>query len=127
GDPVDGKLVESFARPGGNFTGMPYLALDLVGKRIELMKEWVPHMRRIAIFARPQHPGEHRRARVRSQAALGFGFGSFRRAGAAVHLWTERARALSLARALCRPHSEGRATGRAAGRGAEQDRTGDQS
>ena len=60
GDPVDGKLVQSFARPGGNFTGMTYLALDLVGKRIELLKEWVPQTRRIAILAHPQHPGEQR-------------------------------------------------------------------
>jgi len=59
GDPVDGKLVQSFARPGGHLTGMSYLAIELVGKRIELLKEWVPQMRRIAILARPQHPGDH--------------------------------------------------------------------
>ena len=59
GDPVDGKLVQSWARPGGNFTGMSYLAIELVGKRIELLKEWLPQTRRIAILARPQHPGEH--------------------------------------------------------------------
>ena len=59
GDPVDGKLVQSWARPGGNFTGMSYLAIELVGKRIELLKEWLPQTRRIAILARPQHPGAH--------------------------------------------------------------------
>jgi len=59
GDPVDGKLVESWARPGTNFTGMSYLAIELVGKRIELLKEWLPQTRRIAILARPQHPGAH--------------------------------------------------------------------
>lgn len=59
GDPVDAGLVQSVARPGGNFTGISYLALDLVGKRIELLKEAVPQVRRIAILARPQHPGEH--------------------------------------------------------------------
>ena len=58
-DPVDGKLVQSWPRPGGNFTGMSYLALELVGKRIELLKEWLPQTRRVAILARPQHPGEH--------------------------------------------------------------------
>lgn len=57
GDPVDAKLVQSWARPGGNFTGMSYLAIELVGKRIELLKEWLPRTRRIAILARPQHPG----------------------------------------------------------------------
>ncbi len=60
GNPVDAKFVESFARPGGNLTGMSYLALDLVGKRIELLKEWVPQVRHVAVLARPQHPGEHR-------------------------------------------------------------------
>jgi putative ABC transport system substrate-binding protein len=59
GDPVDGKLAQSWAKPGGNFTGMSYLALELVGKRIELLKEWLPQTRRIAVLARPQHPGEH--------------------------------------------------------------------
>jgi len=70
GDPVDGKLVQSFARPGGNLTGMSYLALELVGKRIELLKEWLPQTRRIAILARPQHPGEHRE-RDASEQAIG--------------------------------------------------------
>ena len=59
GDPVDGKLVQSWARPGGNFTGMSYLAIELVGKRIELLKEWLPQIRRVAVLARPQHPGDH--------------------------------------------------------------------
>jgi putative ABC transport system substrate-binding protein len=58
GDPVDAKLAESWARPGRNFTGMSYLAVELVGKRIELLKEWLPDTRRIAVLARPQHPGE---------------------------------------------------------------------
>jgi putative tryptophan/tyrosine transport system substrate-binding protein len=38
---------------------MTYLAVELVGKRIELLKEWLPRTRRVAILARPQHPGEH--------------------------------------------------------------------
>jgi putative tryptophan/tyrosine transport system substrate-binding protein len=59
GDPLDVNLVQSWARPGGNFTGMSYLAIELVGKRIELLKEWLPQTRRIAVLARPQHPGEH--------------------------------------------------------------------
>jgi hypothetical protein len=39
---------------------MSYLAFDLVGKRIELLKEWVPQVQHVAVLARPQHPGEHR-------------------------------------------------------------------
>jgi putative ABC transport system substrate-binding protein len=69
GDPVVGKLVRSFARPGGNLTGMTYLALDLVGKRIELLKEMVPHMRRMAVLARPQHPGEQYEREASEDAA----------------------------------------------------------
>jgi putative tryptophan/tyrosine transport system substrate-binding protein len=58
GDPVPVKLIDSYSRPGGNITGISYLALVLVGKRIELLKELVPDARRLAILARPQHPGE---------------------------------------------------------------------
>jgi putative ABC transport system substrate-binding protein len=59
GDPVEIKLVQSWARPGTNYTGMTYLALELVGKRIELLKEWLPQTQRVAVLARPQHPGDH--------------------------------------------------------------------
>jgi putative ABC transport system substrate-binding protein len=69
GDPLDVKLVESWAKPGGNFTGMSHLAIELVGKRVELLKEWLPHTRRIAILARPQHPGEHLERRASEAAA----------------------------------------------------------
>jgi putative tryptophan/tyrosine transport system substrate-binding protein len=69
GDPLDVKLVQSWARPGGNFTGMSYLAIELVGKRIGLLKEWLPHTRRIAVLARPQHPGEHLERKASEEAA----------------------------------------------------------
>jgi putative tryptophan/tyrosine transport system substrate-binding protein len=73
GDPVDGKLVDGLARPGRNFTGMSYLALALVGKRIEFLKEWLPQLRRIAVLAQPQHPGEQleRQASAEAVAKLG--------------------------------------------------------
>ena len=73
GDPVDGKLVESFSRPGGTFTGMSYLALDLVGKRIELLKEWIPQIKRLAVLARPQHPGDPKERQASEAAAAKFG------------------------------------------------------
>lgn len=60
GNPVDAGFVQSFARPGGNFTGISFLSLDLVGKRIELLREIVPQMKRLAVLARPEHAGEHR-------------------------------------------------------------------
>jgi len=73
GDPVDGKLVDGLARPGGNFTGMSYLALALVGKRIEILKEWQPQLRRIAVLAQPQHPGEPRERQASEEAAAKLG------------------------------------------------------
>ena len=75
GNPVDAGLVQSFARPGGNFTGISYLALDLVGKRIEFLKEVVPTVRRIAILARPQHPGEHRERLASEEVGRKLGIG----------------------------------------------------
>ena len=58
GDPVEAKFVVSFARPGGTRTGMTWLALELVGKRIELLKEIAPGLKRVAIIANPEHPGD---------------------------------------------------------------------
>lgn len=58
GDPVYGGLVDSLARPGGQFTGITFLAYDLVAKRIELLKEVLPALRHIAVIASPEHVGE---------------------------------------------------------------------
>jgi putative tryptophan/tyrosine transport system substrate-binding protein len=49
-DPVGGGLVASLARPGGNVTGLSIQAADLAGKRIELLREVVPRLRRLAIM-----------------------------------------------------------------------------
>ena len=53
GDPVGTGLVASLARPGGNVTGLSVLAIDLPGKRIELLREVVPGLRRLAIMGNP--------------------------------------------------------------------------
>ena len=50
-DPVEAKLIESYARPGGNVTGISLFTLALVGKRMELTKEILPSMTRIAVPA----------------------------------------------------------------------------
>jgi putative ABC transport system substrate-binding protein len=60
GDPVDAGLIDSLARPGENMTGMTFLAFELVGKRLELLKEAVPKISRVAVLAYPGHPGEER-------------------------------------------------------------------
>ena len=49
-DPVDAGLVASLAHPGGNVTGMSYLASDLVGKRLQLLRELVPGMTRVGVL-----------------------------------------------------------------------------
>jgi putative ABC transport system substrate-binding protein len=50
-DPVGGGLVESLARPGGNVTGVSDQAADLAGKRVELLREVIPRLRRLAVLA----------------------------------------------------------------------------
>lgn len=57
-DVVIGKVVESWARPGVNRTGISYFSLDLIPKRIELMKEVMPDMKRVAFVGWAQHSGE---------------------------------------------------------------------
>ena len=54
GDPVASGLVESLARPGGNVTGLSQIARELVGKRLELLKEIVPRLSRVAVLWDPQ-------------------------------------------------------------------------
>ena len=56
GDPVAYGLVDSLARPGGNVTGLTILALDLSGKRLELLKEAFPRISRVAVLYDPQLP-----------------------------------------------------------------------
>ena len=56
GDPVGTGLVNSLARPGGNATGLSIQATDLAGKRLELLHEVVPGLRRLAIMANPGAP-----------------------------------------------------------------------
>src|SRR5262249_4010674 len=49
GNPVQGRLVASFARPGGNVTGFTISGPELEGKRVQLLKEVVPAMSRVAV------------------------------------------------------------------------------
>jgi len=52
-DPVEGGLVKSLASPGGNVTGITNLSREPGGKRLELLKEAVPKLARVAVFFDP--------------------------------------------------------------------------
>jgi putative ABC transport system substrate-binding protein len=62
-DPIEAGLVESLARPGGNVTGITDLPRELAGKRLELFKEAVPKLARVAILYDPVIPGTAREAK----------------------------------------------------------------
>ena len=68
GDPVAAGLAESLARPNASMTGLTYLALELNGKRLELLHEIAPNVRRVALLANPEYPGESGE-RANSEAA----------------------------------------------------------
>jgi ABC-type uncharacterized transport system substrate-binding protein len=59
-DPVEAGFVESLARPGGNVTGLTNLTRELGGKRLELLKEAVPKLARVAFLYESANPGSLR-------------------------------------------------------------------
>jgi putative tryptophan/tyrosine transport system substrate-binding protein len=56
-DPVGSGLVSSLARPGGNVTGLSTQQAELAGKRIQVLREVIPHLRRLAIMSNAGNPG----------------------------------------------------------------------
>ena len=50
GDPIGAGLVDSLARPGGNITGVTLVSTELIGKRLELLKETIPTLSRVAVM-----------------------------------------------------------------------------
>ena len=72
-DPVEGGLVTSLARPGGNLTGVTAAGQDLSAKRLELLKEAVPGVTRVAVLSNPTSPytGPFLKERERTARALG--------------------------------------------------------
>ena len=83
-DPVEAGLVESLARPGGNVTGLTTLVTDLGGKRLELLKEAVPKLARVAALYNPATPGGVRELKEVLPAAA-------RALGLTVRSWEVRA------------------------------------
>ena len=72
-DPVEAGLVESLARPGGNVTGLALLTGELGGKRMELLKEAVPKLARVAFLYDPTAPGSVREVKEVPVAARALG------------------------------------------------------
>jgi ABC-type uncharacterized transport system substrate-binding protein len=72
-DPVGNGFVASLARPGGNITGLATLAPELSGKQLELLKETVPKLSRVAVFGTSTNPGNAQNLREADVAAKAFG------------------------------------------------------
>jgi len=73
GDPVEAKLVTSLPRPGANLTGITFLAYELVHKRLELLKDALPGLTRVAVLANVMHAGEQTELRESQAAARRLG------------------------------------------------------
>jgi putative tryptophan/tyrosine transport system substrate-binding protein len=72
-DPVENGFVASLARPGGNITGLATLAPELSGKQLELLKEIVPRLSRVAVLGNSTRPGNVQSLRETELAAGAFG------------------------------------------------------
>jgi putative ABC transport system substrate-binding protein len=73
GDPVGTGLVASLARPGGNATGLSLLATELSGKRLEMLREIVPNVSRVAMLWNDTNPSMVLRANETQDAAAKLG------------------------------------------------------
>src|SRR5262249_15456059 len=69
GDPVARRLASSMAHPGGNVTGVTALVEELSGKRIELLKEAVPSLTRVAFLSDPEFPDNQPSVRALAEGA----------------------------------------------------------
>ena len=72
-DPLGAGFVASLARPGGNVTGLANLTAELSGKQLELLKEILPKLSRLAVFSDTTEPGNPRSLKETEVAARGFG------------------------------------------------------
>jgi ABC-type uncharacterized transport system substrate-binding protein len=72
-DPVDSGLVSTLSRPGGNITGVSLMSVDLVPKRVQLLKELVPRLSRFAVLGHPAHPSYTAQVRAAEAAAKALG------------------------------------------------------
>ena len=72
-DPVEIGLVPSLAHPGGNITGLAATSPELAGKRLELLRELVPPLRRVAVLSHPATPSHLKQVQGAEEAARALG------------------------------------------------------
>jgi putative ABC transport system substrate-binding protein len=72
-DPLGSKLVDSFSRPGGNVTGLSTYSSDVVGRRLQLLKEIVPGLSHIAQLVNPNSPASRLHIELTRAAAAELG------------------------------------------------------
>ena len=72
-DPVGSGMIASLARPGGNITGLSTLAPEISGKQLEILKEVVPKLSRVAVFGNNEEPGNAQNLKEVERAAKAFG------------------------------------------------------
>jgi putative ABC transport system substrate-binding protein len=72
-DPIATGLADSLARPGGNVTGFALIEADLMGKRLELLREIVPGLSRVAVLSQSINPGNAEYVRQAELAARALG------------------------------------------------------
>src|SRR5256885_13386130 len=72
-DPVASGLVTSLARPGGNITGQSMMSPDLAEKQLEILKEVVPKISRVAVLHNPANPGNTPQVRHAQDASQALG------------------------------------------------------
>ena len=78
GDPVASGLAKNYARPGGNVTGIATLSIDIIGKVLDLLKETLPRVRRVAALFNPESPTEVRSFEQAGRDAQRLGLDLFR-------------------------------------------------
>ena len=72
-DPIASGLVDSFAKPGGRLTGVHWLTTDVTAKRLELLKDLIPKLRRVVTLYNPDHPPAQASSRMAREAGKKLG------------------------------------------------------
>lgn len=73
GDPISAGFADDLAHPRGHMTGLTFMAAELNGKRLELLRDMLPGLRRVAVLANPEHPGQETERTYTEEAAKRFG------------------------------------------------------